>query len=146
MQSNNNNSASITKSSDVNINDRYIKLEEHMTEKHNMIKSNYQTTSLNSIDCEYVNEALKHLQFEERLSFNTNILEYWKMAKYKSPILAKIAEIALAAPATQATINRALIARPITLKYNKNNGNFENMEKLLLLNLNQDLVDKITLA
>ncbi|XP_065371397.1 putative leucine-rich repeat-containing protein DDB_G0290503 [Calliphora vicina] len=127
--------------------DRYTKLENNIAATSNMatISTNHLAT-LNNVDCQWVREALESLQFEERLPFNTNILDYWKMAKYKNPILAKIAEIALAAPATQATINRVIHAWSITLMKRNNNISSDNIETILLLKLNQDLVDKISLG
>ncbi|KAM7360615.1 uncharacterized protein ACRADG_006467 [Cochliomyia hominivorax] len=133
-------------------NDRYTKLEKKQS--HNMAIS-YKNkmeplnindnTPLNVIDSEWLKESLEHLQFGERLPYNTNILSYWKIIKYKNPILAKIAEIALAVPATQATINRALSAWPILRLKHKHNINSDNIENLLLLKLNKNLVDKIVL-
>ncbi|XP_037808617.1 uncharacterized protein LOC119601633 [Lucilia sericata] len=124
--------------------DRYEKLERNILEKMEM-PTVYPPASLNIMDGQWLNEALEKLQFHERLPFNANILDYWKVVKYKNPILAKIAEIALAAPATQVTINRALNAWPLTFMKRNTNLSSTNIENILLLKLNQDLVDKILL-
>lgn len=132
--------------------ERYTKLDKKLGQDMSApIKTKMETvktptsTPFTKIDTKWLKESLQHLQFEERLSFNTNILDYWKIVKHKNPILAKIAEIALAVPATQATINRALNAWPIAVQKRKLNINSDNIENLLLLKLNQDLVEKITL-
>ncbi|XP_023295316.2 uncharacterized protein LOC111678261 [Lucilia cuprina] len=122
---------------------RYAKLERNVLEKMEM-PTVYPPASLNTMDDQWLKESLEELQFQERLPFNANILDYWKVVKYKNPILAKLAEVALAAPATQSTINKALKALPLMfMKHNKIISSV-NIEKLLLLKLNQDLVDNIS--
>lgn len=130
------------------LNGRYDMLERQIS---NTVQLNVDTStkcdadSLQHIDKLRMKELLEQLQFEERLLLKANILEYWSVAKYKQPVLAQLAEIALAAPATQATLSRATTDSSTTLLKHKLTENKDNIDNLLMLKLNQDLVDKLSL-
>ena len=142
-----------TDAKEKDINERYLKLEKKMTanmgicNKMKMVlQSNLNSgaVSLEHIDSQSIKEALEQLQFDERLPFHANILDYWRTIRCKNPVLAKLAELALAVPATQATINRAFNVLPVMLMKHKNNIGLDNLEYILLLQLNQDAADKLS--
>lgn len=96
-------------------------------------------------DCSSVQECLDKLQYEEKLPFCTNVLEFWKSKSFKNCIISKIATVALAAPATQVSVERAFSALPVVLTKYRYNLNSEHLENILLVKLNPSLMEKISM-
>lgn len=117
------------------IEERYYKLESKTAA--NSFNNNDDYTS--------IREYLEQLQFEDKLPFHLDVLQFWKNKSYKCETLAKIAEIALAVPATQVSVERAFSALPIVLTKHRRNLSSDNLEHILLLKLNPSVVEIITL-
>lgn len=134
------------------INDSNIETKPDLNISNELVECRYQKleikaalNSSRSIDCYSIQECLNNLQYEDKLPFTTNILGVWRTRSLKNTILAKIAEVALAVPATQVSVERAFGALPIVMTKNRRNLSSEHLENVLLLKLNHTLIDKIDL-
>lgn len=113
--------------------------------RYSILEKKAAALNLQHNDCSSIQESLEQLQYEEKLPFNANILHFWKTKIYKNYAVAKIAEVALAVPATQVSVERAFSALPVVMTKQRRNLSSENLENILLLKLNPMLIEKIQL-
>lgn len=90
-------------------------------------------------------EKLNGLLNQERVHSKTDILEFWKLKQYSEPELYKIVEVVLAVPATQVSVERSFSALALILTKHRSTMSAENLNDLLIIRLNNDLLNKVTI-
>lgn len=71
-----------------------------------------------------------------RLPINSNILDFFNDVKLKQPHLTAIAQVVLATPATQVSVERAFSALHFILSERRSSISADNLNSLLLIKLN----------
>lgn len=97
--------------------------------------SNYNLTDLQL--------KLQELSMKERLPMKTKIIDHWEVMKLSDPHLGELAEIILAAPATQVSVERAFSALALVLSKLRISLSDLHLDMVLILKLNKDLLDRI---
>lgn len=92
---------------------------------------------------EQCNIDIEQLCQRERLPFDENVLSYWENSGNKN--LKAIAEVVLATPATQVSVERAFSGLAHILTCHRTNIKEINLNNTLLLKLNYKLFEKIDL-
>jgi hypothetical protein len=92
-----------------------------------------------------IRTRLEDLSLRDRVASNTNIIDYWNFSKLLDPEVGQLAEIALAVPATQVSVERAFSGLALVLSPNRTSLSAANMENILLSKLNKELFDNLNL-
>lgn len=71
------------------------------------------------------------------VDLDNNILNYWKLQRYETPILSGLEFIVHSVPATQASVERTFSALKLILTDQRHNLTSENLENILFLKLNE---------
>lgn len=86
---------------------------------------------------------LKLLQLansKTRLPINTDTIQYWQAKRYEDPELYDLAMTALAAPATQVSVERCFSAVKILLDERRLRMSADLLNDLMIIRCNQDLL------
>lgn len=73
---------------------------------------------------------------------NTSVLEFWKEMKLQMPELYELAQVVMAIPPTQTTVERAFSALKLLLTALRTNLGDELLQDILLVRFNKHLLDK----
>ncbi|XP_036327591.1 uncharacterized protein LOC118740200 [Rhagoletis pomonella] len=93
-----------------------------------------------------IRQKLEGLSHKARMPFQTNILDYWNELKSDEPDLAKLAEVVLAVPCTQTSVERAFNALSLILNKHNSDLKAENINNLLFTRLNKDLLNNVNFS
>jgi hypothetical protein len=90
-------------------------------------------------------QDLNSIQNMKRLHSDTDMIKYYE-DNVNSRNLKKLAEVVLAAPASQVSVERAFSGLASILTPQRNRLNAELLNDILVLKLNPDLLEKIDLS
>lgn len=91
-----------------------------------------------------INAELEKLENRQsRMSMTQNALEYWNNQKENE--LFGLAQTVLAVPATQVSVERAFSSLALVLSQKRTKLSADNLQKLLIVKLNQELLEDIEL-
>lgn len=90
-----------------------------------------------------IKQKLENLCYNDRVPFDTNILDYWKGNYNKDPDIGRLAEIALAVPATQVSVERAFSALSTILTKMRSKLSKDTINNILIVKLNDNVLNKI---
>lgn len=90
-----------------------------------------------------IKQKLENLCYNDRVTFDTNVLDYWKGIYNKDPDLGRLAEVALAVPATQVSVERAFSALSTILTKMRSKLSKETINNILIVKLNDDILNKL---
>lgn len=85
-----------------------------------------------------IDRQIDNLIFE-RLSVNSNVCEYWKSQKSISPDLYKLAQVVLAVPATQVSVERSFSALNLILNNRRTSLSEKTLKEIMFVKLNKSL-------
>lgn len=93
-----------------------------------------------------VNVAIKN-EFEvyeayPRISKGNNILEFWEQKKLEIPLLYEAAQVVLAVPATQVSVERAFSALKFVLSPQRVHLTEQSLRNILFVRLNENFFEK----
>lgn len=86
---------------------------------------------------------LKALDAEERKAHSYNVWEHWIARKHTHPELYEVATVVLAAPSSQASVERAFSALALVLTDLRTALNDSTLANILIIKLNKDLYQKV---
>lgn len=83
----------------------------------------------------YLNEK-KITDYKEEF----NLLDYWQSRRFESPLLYKLAQVALSVPPTQVEVERMFSALVLILSHLRNRLSREVLDAIMILKMNLDLI------
>jgi hypothetical protein len=90
-----------------------------------------------------VAQKIRNFSNIQRVPLDTNVLLFWESMKFKEPLLYKIAQVVLAVPPTQVTVERAFSALSMILTYLRTRLSKHNLSNVLITKLNSDFLNFI---
>lgn len=100
-----------------------------------------QNTSRHRLNIE---NRIENLCFE-RLNADEKILGYWKLKKISEPELYELANIVLAVPATQVSVERAFSGVGLVLTARRTQLSEKSLADILLVKLNSEIFEASTI-
>ncbi|XP_062537788.1 uncharacterized protein LOC134206110 [Armigeres subalbatus] len=88
-------------------------------------------------------KQLKALEAEERQGHNYDVWNHWLARKHTHPELYAVAMVVLAAPSSQASVERSFSALGLILTDSRTGLGEETLSNILMIKLNRDLFQKI---
>lgn len=111
-------------------------LEKQLREKDIILKQ--QNSNTISINCK-----IDNLGCCNRISMDNSVIDYWESKKIEHIEMYKLAQVVLAVPASQVSVERAFNALGLVLTNRRTNLSAENINNILICKLNVDLMAKI---
>lgn len=90
-------------------------------------------------------QKLENLCYQERVSFETNILDYWRKLHNQDQELGKLVQTALAVPSTQVSVERAFSALSTIITKQWSKLGKDTINNILLVKLNAHLLNQVCL-
>lgn len=90
-----------------------------------------------------VRELLEEFPNRQQAPINANVLEFWQSNLFDISKLANLAQIVLATPCTQVSVERSFSALALVLSQKHFNLSPLNLRNILIIKLNSEYFDKI---
>lgn len=88
-------------------------------------------------------ENLERLCLNDRAPFETDILSFWKMNKIKNEEMTDLANVVLAVPPTQVSVERGFSSLSLVLTKQRSKLSKESINDILLVKLNEHILDEL---
>lgn len=92
-----------------------------------------------------IRQKLDALAYGQKLPFATNILDYWKNLSTKEKDLFKLAEVILAVPSSQVSVERAFSALSTIVTKQRTRLSSATINNLLIVKLNNNIIEKVSI-
>lgn len=92
-----------------------------------------------------IRQKLDALTYGQKLPFATNILDYWKNLSTKEKDLFKLAEVILAVPSSQVSVERAFSALSTIVTKQRTRLSSATINNLLIVKLNNNIIEKVSI-
>lgn len=110
---------------------------------HTLLGANCSTANISTERS--LKQKLENLCYNERVSFDTNIQEFWRNFHHKNQEVGKLVQTALAVPSTQVSVERAFSALSTIITKQRTKLSKETINNILLVKLNSNLLNQICL-
>ena len=104
-------------------------------------KVSQKNNSYNNVETA-INNEIQVYENIPRISKEKNLIEFWEKHKLKMPLLYQAAQIILAVPATQVSVERAFSALKIVLSEQRAQLTTESLKNILFIKLNENFFNK----